>query len=202
MKRCIIVQGPTYDNSINQIRECFNGYPIIFSTWAGYENYYTQNDNTIFSQLPHNSGVKNLNYQKSSTLAGLKLAKELGYERALKWRSDMWSNNYGGLMDTFTDGYNTLCWIDSEGGYLSDFFMEDSVDNLIKVWDIRTEGSFPEKIITDRVVELGWIERTNLIISSLTPEVDVYWNSRYGAYWMNKLNNENMYKNNKTWIKK
>ena len=202
MKRCIIVQGPTYDHSINKIRECFYNDDVIWSTWHGDEEFYGDSDKVIFSETPNEAGVKNLNYQKCSTLAGLKLAKELGYERALKWRSDMWTNNAAGLMDSFTDGYNTLCWIDSEGGYLSDFFMEDSVDNLIKLWDIGTEGSFPEKIITDRVVELGWIERTNLIISSLTPEVDVYWHSRYGAYWMNRLNNENMYKNNITWKRK
>jgi hypothetical protein len=77
--------------------------------------------------------------------------------------------------------------------------MEDSVDNLMKVWDIHPHGSFPERIITDRIYELGWIDRVNLVISNLTPELDVYWNTRYGAYWMHVTNKEEIYKNNITW---
>jgi hypothetical protein len=201
MKRCIIVQGPAYSNSISQIRECWKGYDVIYSTWKGYEGLHTEDEIVIYSELPNNNGVKNLNYQKVSTLAGLELAKEMGYERALKWRSDMWTNNADGLMDLFTDGYNTLCWVDSEGGYLTDFFMEDSVDNLIKAWDIHPHGSFPEKIITNRIDELGWMDRVNLIVSELTPELDIYWNTRYGAYWQHNLNKETIYKNNRTWKK-
>jgi hypothetical protein len=200
MKRCIIVQGPAYSNSIAQIRECWKNYDVIYSTWEGGEGLYASDEKVIYSKLPHNSGVKNLNYQKVSTLAGLELAKELGYERALKWRSDMWTNNADGLINTFEDAYNTLCWVDSEGGYLTDFFMEDSIDNLLKVWDIGTSGSFPERIITTRIEELGWINRVNLIADKLTPELDIYWNTRYGPYWMNVMNNETMYKNNTTWI--
>lgn len=199
MKRCVIVQGPGYSNSIAQIRESWKGWDVIYSTWEGYEDLYTKDEIVIFTPLPKECGVKNLNYQKVSTLAGLNLAKELGYERALKWRSDMWTNNADGLMDLFTDGYNTLCWVDSEGGYLTDFFMEDSVDNLIKVWDINPYGSFPERIITNRIEELGWMDRVNLIVSELTPELDIYWNTRYGAYWMNVVNKEEIYKNNTTW---
>ena len=199
MKRCIIVQGPAYSNSIAQIRECWKAYDVIYSTWEGGEHLYSNDEKVIYSKLPHDSGTKNINYQKVSTLAGLELAKELGYDRALKWRSDMWTNNADGLLDSFTDGYNTLSWVDSNGGYLTDFFMEDSVDNLMKVWDIHPHGSFPERIITDRIYELGWIDRVNLVISNLTPELDVYWNTRYGAYWMHVTNKEEIYKNNITW---
>jgi hypothetical protein len=201
MKRCIIVQGPTYDNSINQIKECWKGFDVIWSTWKGYEAHYTENEKVIFSHLPHNNGVNNLNYQKESTLAGLKLAKELGYERALKWRSDMWTNNAKGLIELFIEGhYNTLCWVESEGGYFADFYMEDTVDNLLQLWDIEPNGSFPERVLTDRIKSLEWMDRINLIVSELTPDVDVYWNTRHGAYWMNVLKEkEQLYKNNKTW---
>ena len=194
MKRCIIVQGPTYSNSINQIKDCWKGYDVIYSTWKGYESWYGDGDIAIFSHTPHESGTKNLNYQKISTLAGLEMAKQLGYERALKWRSDMWTNNAKGLLDTFKDGYNTLCWVDSEGGYLSDFFMEDTVDNLITLWDIHPNGRFPEIVLTDKVKELGWLNRINFIVSDLNEDVDIYWNSRHGAYWMNGMNKEAQYK--------
>jgi hypothetical protein len=201
MKRCIIVQGPAYSNSISQIRECWKGYDVIYSTWKGGEALYEENEIVIHSDLPHDSGIKNLNYQKVSTLAGLQLAKELGYERALKWRSDMWTNNADGLISKFTDGYNTLSWIDSEGGYLTDFWMEDSVDNLMKIWDIEPYGAFPEKVITKRIEELGWMDRVNLLISDLTPELDIFWHTRHGngPYWMHVNNEHKIYKNNTTW---
>jgi len=201
MKRCIIVQGPAYSNSISQIRECWQGYDVIYSTWDGYQGLHTEDEIAIYSTLPQSNGVKNLNYQKVSTLAGLELAKQLGYDRALKWRSDMWTNNAAGLIDNFTDGYNTFCWVDSEGGYLTDYWMEDTIDNLMKVWDIEPSGSFPEAVLTNRIKELGWMDRVNLIIDKLTPELDIFWNTGYGPYWMNVVNNseETIYKNNTTW---
>lgn len=200
MKRCIIVQGPTYPDSINHIRHSFMWDDVIYSTWRGYESWYAENDLAVFSQMPTDSGVKNLNYQKESTIEGLRLAKKLGYDRALKWRSDMWTNNSVELMKLFKeDSYNTLSWVDSDGGYLTDFFMEDSVDNLLKLWDLSPHGSFPEKIITNRIDELGWMDRVNLVVSELTTEVDIYWNTRYGPYWMNVVNKEEIYKNNTTW---
>ena len=84
MSRCIIVQGPAYSNSISQIRECWKGYDVIYSTWEGYEGLYTDDEIAIYSPLPNTKGIYNMNYQKVSTLAGLELAKALGYERALK----------------------------------------------------------------------------------------------------------------------
>lgn len=202
--RVIIVQGPTYPNSINHIKHCFMNDDVIFSTWRGYESWYAENELAIFSHLPHDSGVKNLNYQKESTLEGLRLAKKLGYKRALKWRSDMWTNNSEGLMKLFNENsYNTLCWTDSEGGYITDYFGEDTIDNLLQLWDLTPQGSFPERVLTEKIQSLGWMNRINYIVSGLTPEVDVYWNSRYGPYWMNILNEHgHLYKNNETWIKK
>lgn len=201
MKRCIIVQGPAYSNSISQIRQCWKGWDIIYSTWKGYEGLHTEDEIVIYSTLPHSNGVKNLNYQKVSTLAGLNMAKELGYERALKWRSDMWTNNAEELLSKFTDGYNTLFWVEHAGGYLSDYFMEDTVDNLLTLWDVVPEGAHPERVLTDRIKELGWMARVNLLVSELNENMDIFWNTRYGPYWMNLLNNETVYKNNITWKK-
>jgi predicted Rdx family selenoprotein len=201
MKRCIIVQGPAYSNSIAQIRECWKEYDVIYSTWEGGEILYTSDEKVIYSKLPPYTGVKNLNYQKISTIAGLKLAKELGYERALKWRSDMWTNNASELLSKFTDGYNTMCWVDSEGGYLTDYWMEDTIDNLLLLWDIEPNGDFPEKVLTDRIKELGWIDRVNLLIEHLNTNLDIFWNTRYGPYWMHVNNEHEIYKNNTTWKK-
>jgi hypothetical protein len=200
MKRCIIVQGPTYSNSISQIRECWKGYDIIYSTWAGteglYEGLYTKDEIVIYSPLPSTPGTYNMNYQKMSTIAGLQLAKSMGYDRALKMRSDMWVKNPQGFFDKLTDGYNTLFWY-QRGGYLSDYWMEDTIDNLLTLWDVVPEGHHPpERILTDRLIELGWLDKVNLLVGELNEDVDIFWNTRHGAYWMHRLNDEIEYKNN------
>lgn len=200
MKRCIIVQGPVYDNSLTQIRECWKGYDVIYSTWEGSEGTYKEDEIAIYSPLPPTKGTYNMNYQKMSTIAGLELAKSMGYDRALKMRSDMWVKNPQGFFDKLTDGYNTLFWVDDRGGYLSDYWMEDTINNLLTLWDVVPEGAHPERVLTDRIIELGWIDRVNLIVDELTADgVDIFWNTRYGPYWQHNLNNESIYKNNTTW---
>jgi hypothetical protein len=199
MKRCIVVQGPGYSNSIAQIRECWKGYDVIYSTWEGSEGLYTADEIVIYKPLPKDKGTYNMNYQKVSTLAGLELAKSMGYDRALKIRSDMWTNNPSGLFDKFTDGYNTLFWVEHRGGYLSDYFMEDTVDNLLTLWDVVPEGTHPERVLTDRIMELGWKDRINLLVGELNEDVDIFWNTRFGPYWQHNLNKETIYKNNTTW---
>ena len=194
MKRCVIVQGPTYGNCLPNIRYAFMNYDVIWSTWRGYESWYGDDDIVLFTHLPHDSGTKNLNYQKESTLEGLRLAKKLGYDRALKWRSDMWVNNADGLFRTFDDGYNTFCWVDSNGGYLTDYWMEDSVDNLIQLWDVHPYGEFPEKVITNRIKELGWMDRVNVVINKLNSDNDIFWNTKHGEpYWMSVCKEIDLY---------
>lgn len=199
MSRCIIVQGPTYGNSINQIKDCWNGYPVVYSTWKGYESWYGDGDIAVFSQLPTTTGTYNMNYQKCSTIAGLMWAKENGYERALKMRSDMWVNNPSAFFSVMSEGYNTLMWIDDRGGYLSDYWMEDSVDNLLTLWDLVPEGAHPERVLTDRITELGWEDRVNLVLKDLDESNDIFWNTRYGPYWQHNLKKESIYKTTTPW---
>jgi hypothetical protein len=199
MKRCIVVQGPVEQNSIEQIRQCWKGYDVIYSTWIAFEGTFTNDEIAIYSQLPSTTGTYNMNYQKTSTLAGLELAKKMGYDRALKMRSDMWVKNPKAFFDKFTDGYNTLFWHEHAGGYLSDYWMEDSVDNLLTLWDVVPEGTHPERVLTDRIMELGWKDRINLLVGELNEDVDIFWNTKYGPYWQHNLNKETIYKNNTTW---
>jgi hypothetical protein len=88
-----------------------------------------------------------------------------------------------------------LFWVEHDGGYLSDYFMEDTVDNLLTLWDVVPEGKCPEIVLTDRINVLGWLDRVNLLVSELNENMDIFWNTRHGAYWMHRLNDETIYKN-------
>ena len=91
MKRVIIIQGPS--SNVLELKKAWLGYDIIWSTWFGEENNYNENDIVVYSDKPNESGVGNLNLQLITTHSGLIKAKELGYDRAFKWRSDMIPTN-------------------------------------------------------------------------------------------------------------
>lgn len=95
----IVMQGPLCkkDNmTVNSIRFYKKTYPlakIIVSTW----NDEAEEDIreaaglgaiVVQSEKPSNSGIMNVNYQLTSSLAGVKKAKELGCEFAVKTRTD------------------------------------------------------------------------------------------------------------------
>jgi hypothetical protein len=198
-KRCVVVQGPTYEHSFPQIKKCWEGYDVIYSTWKGYEKHY-QNESVIFSDLPSEKGVHNINYQKHSTVNGILRAKEMGYDRVLKIRSDMWVKNPKLFFEKMTKGYNTQMWVEYNGGYLTDYWMEDSIDNLLMVWDIGIKGPFPERILTDKIKDLGFLNRINFLLSYFDgTELDMFWNRKNGGYWQSTLRGQDQYKTNETW---
>jgi hypothetical protein len=129
----IIVQGSNI--YVEQIKEALTDLNVIFSTWVGEEEKYCKNDNVIFNEIPNYSGPANLNYQKVSTLSGLKKAKELGYNRALKLRGDIIPTNINELIKLFNNNsLNFLCWHCHEvypncPGYLIDYLMSGNITN-------------------------------------------------------------------------
>lgn len=95
----IVMQGPLCkkDNmTVNSIKFYKKTYPlakIIVSTWKD----ETEEDISEIAELgavvvksekPPHSGIMNVNYQLTSSLAGVKKAKELGCEFAVKTRTD------------------------------------------------------------------------------------------------------------------
>ena len=95
----IVMQGPLCKNdnmTVNSIKFYKKTYPsakIIVSTW----NDEPKEDINQIAQLgaivvqsekPSNSGIVNVNYQLTNSLAGVKKAKELGCEFSVKTRTD------------------------------------------------------------------------------------------------------------------
>ena len=94
-KGCVVVQGPLDAESLPKIRSAFSGYQLIHSCWEGDDfellNQFVLNtdDIVVVNEIPTNSGPGNFYLQRKSTIEGMKMAIQMGWNRALKWRSDM-----------------------------------------------------------------------------------------------------------------
>ena len=137
----IIVQGSS--SYTEQLREALKDFNVIFSTWVGEEKKYSDSDLVVYSQLPLYAGPANLNLQKITTIAGLNRAKELGYKRALKLRSDIIPTNISEFVKYLdNNSMNFLCWHCHEvypncPGYLIDYLMSGSIDDLIVYFTVH-----------------------------------------------------------------
>jgi hypothetical protein len=176
-KGCVVIQGQTLPDILPKLKEKWSGYQIIFSTWMGSEEHYQPDDVVIFSQMPEVVGKSNLNLQKITTWNGLTLAKKMGWDRALKWRSDMYPNDADSLWRTFNmESLNFFAWHDSEGGYVTDYFMEGDVLDILGLFDIEDVSShFPERHVTRRMYELGLDKKAGCIGNKLHSNTDVLW---------------------------
>lgn len=172
MSRAIVIQGPsTY---VSQLKEAWKGFDIIWSTWVGEENKYMPDDVVIFNEKPTHTGVQNITLQHKTTIEGVRKAKELGYDRVLKWRSDMTPNNPEKLLETFKD--NSLNFLAFHtAGYFVDYFLEGKTDDVYAVWDINIFYSeFSEKITTNNIYEKGYSD-FNFIACFLDNNNDILW---------------------------
>jgi hypothetical protein len=183
MKRCILIQGPTDRLHIQENKKCWKNYDIIFSTWVDSDKTaYDTTDTILYNEYPISSHPNNWGLQRVSTLNGIVLAKELGYDRVLKWRSDFKTNNAKNLLNLFDiDKFNFYSFIDQRGGYITDFFMEGNINEMYNIFNTAEGGEFPERILTTRVYELGLDKKSNFICNSLNAESNIYWH-KY-SYW-------------------
>jgi len=172
-KLAIIIQGPA--NNIEELKLSWKDYTIIWSTWVGNEDKFSYDDIVIFSEKPKEFGIQNIALQKKSTLEGVNKAKELGFERVLKWRSDLLPNNSNELVKLFKENHlNFLAW-HNEGKYFVDYFMEGPIDEVILAWDIPTiYGHFSERITTDNIFNKNKIE-FNFILDKLSDNNEIFW---------------------------
>jgi len=176
---CIIIQGPS--RYVTQLKENYGDLPIIWSTWVGEEGNYNPNtDKVVLSHQPQNRGVHNLNMQRISTVNGLDFAKKLGYEYAIKMRSDQFPTNPIEFVKLFDKDKVTFLSAHKGGGnpYLIDYYMGGSIDDLLELWDLKVDGwSFPERAITDSAIK-KFKDKLSFTQSTMSLENDVYWISR------------------------
>lgn len=178
----IIVQGSS--SYVKILREALFGFNIIYSTWLGEESNFLETDIVIFNRLPDFHGPANLNLQKTTTISGLKKAKEMGYKRALKIRSDIVPTNINKLINYLdNDAINFLCWHLHEvypgcPGYLVDYLMSGDIDHLLKLWDIQDMSwcSVPEIFLTYQyITKLIDTVRIEYFLPFLNETNDLYW---------------------------
>jgi hypothetical protein len=182
---CVVIQGPS--SHVNRMKLAFSGVPIIFSTWVGSDHHYQPNDIVVYNQYPSETGVGNTNYQKVTTLGGLQKAKELGYTRVLKIRSDMVPTNLSEFLNLLSEDKLTLfSWHFVPGtsvkAYVVDYLMSGDIDDLIKMWSFNLAyTSIPETMLTKSIVMNFENRNINYLINKLTDENSVYW-IKYNTY--------------------
>lgn len=182
----IIIQGSTICENVEKLKNDWNPFPIIFSTWDGDPMYCypDEDDIVVYTNKPEIIGIGNLNLQRLSSLNGFLKAKELGFERVVKWRYDLFPINAEELMKTFKkDSINFLAFHDHNAGYLVDYFSEGNVDDMIEFFTF-SDFNVPhaEVAFTNRMFELGFDKKMNFIINDLEKDKkDIYW-QKYNHY--------------------
>jgi hypothetical protein len=88
-----------------------------------------------------------------------------------------------------TECINFYMWVDVNGGYLTDYFIEGDIDDIINLFNVPTEGPFPEWNITRRARDLGMWDKLNCIGKSLNGTIDVKWASKKFSLSTNLNNN-------------
>lgn len=169
----IIIQGPS--NNVNEQKKCWEGFNIIWSTWVGEESKYNDADIVLFNSMPNEFGIQNIALQKESTLNGINKAKELGYKRVLKWRSDLLPSDAKSLVKTFKqESVNFLTW-HNEGKYFVDYFIEGDINDVYNIWNVPTiHGPYSEKITTDNIFSLD-LKNFNFVGGDLSSDNEIYW---------------------------
>jgi hypothetical protein len=125
---------------------------------------------TLFNDIPDNPGVGNLGLQSLSIYNGCVLAKQMGYKRVLKWRSDMFPTKAAKFVSLFdTKATNMLYWHNHQHGYYVDYFMEADVDDMLSVWDISELDNIPYA----EYGLLGQIDKFNLNINCIGQHLDI-----------------------------
>jgi len=187
-KGCVVVQGQTHPTYVDLIRESWVGYQIIFSTWERTDkSVYNESDIVIYNPIPSDCGIKNLNLQKVSTINGFLKAKELGWNRALKVRSDFCTTTADGLFSLFDKNkLNLHAWW---GSYITDFYMEGEIDDIINLFEVDIHREYPEWHLTKKLYESGLNEKSVCIVNRLEfNKADIRWER--AGYWFSQHVNE------------
>lgn len=205
-KICLIIQGASDNVNIIKEKNKDNNIQIIFSTWEGEESNYDKNDIVIFNKMPQERGVQNVMLQQLSTYNGLLKAKELGFETAIKIRSDAYFTdlssflknniNYNKLNFLYFLDYNRIGGPDKSSNYYKyfcDYIQISSVYNLLKMWNFKYDKcSYSEQLTTNHVFNTFIMDDIAFIGNYLTKDSDIYWINR--KKYLSTLNNDKQYK--------
>jgi hypothetical protein len=89
---CAVVQG-NIRHGTDEVLECLARHfdRVILSTWDDEhpDKIHKENFEVVLNRKPLAPGYSHRNFQRLSTAAGLRRAKELGATHVLKWRTDM-----------------------------------------------------------------------------------------------------------------
>jgi len=177
---CIVIQGPS--NHVSLLKEKWGSdVPLIWSTWVGEELKYKNNDVVVFSEPPIDKGIHNVYMQSVSTLNGIKLAKEHGFENVIKIRSDQYPTNPIQFIRLFDETKINFFTYDTNTNrhYLVDYFMGGSILDVEYVWNLpHKQYSFPEEAITQKVFGSYLEKKINYIKPKITESNDIFWLGR------------------------
>ena len=184
---CVVVQGRTDVQFVKSLKEKFN-IPLIFSTWVDADkSAYSENDVVLYNNYPADRGKYNFHLQRISSLIGFLKAKQMGFKRVIKWRCDLEPNNSEELLKLFEKDYiNFYAFISHEHGYLTDFFMEGDIDEMIELFSINYNPPYPEFAFTKQMYKLGLDTKVNFLLNKLTEENNILFKHGGGHYWMTK----------------
>jgi len=176
----IVIQGPT--SHLQQQKQVWKDFSILFSTWKGCESFYNDDDNVIFNNFPLEPGPANFWLQQHSTMNGLLKAKDLGYQYCLKLRSDLIPTNPHKFLSCLDkEKLNFLCWHNHEvypkcSGYFVDYLMAGPLDILINLWDIKKIFcSVPEIMLTANFIKKCNNTDINYFLHNLNLDNDLFW---------------------------
>tara|TARA_B110000967_G_scaffold24288_1_gene22377 strand:+ start:5310 stop:5939 length:630 start_codon:yes stop_codon:yes gene_type:complete len=191
-KTCLIIQGAS--DYVNILKEKYKNMDIqiIFSTWEGEESKYNENDIVIFNKMPIERGIQNVILQQLSTYNGLLKAKEMGFENAIKIRSDAYFTDlsyfltneidYNKLNFLFFLDYHRINGPDKNSNYYKyfcDYIQLSNVNNLLKMWNFKYEkSSYSEQLISNHIFNTFKRDDIAFIGNYLTKNCDIYWISR------------------------
>ena len=206
-KICLIIQGPS--NNVNIIKEKYKNtnIQIIFSTWIGEESKYNENDIVIFNKMPIERGIQNVMLQQISTYNGLIKAKELGFNNAIKIRSDCYFTHIDTFLKKNID-YNKINFLyfldyyringpDIKNNiykYFCDYVQISNIDKLLRMWNFKYDynTSYAEQLITNHIFNTFKKEEIIFAGNYLTKNCDIFWISR--NLYLSNLNNDSHYK--------
>ncbi len=160
----LVIQGPLLgDNdftleSVRLYKETFPRSVVIVSTWDDSDadcvaQLKAEGIEVLLNEKPSWTGYSHVNYQITSSLNGIRRAKQLNLQYALKSRTDqrVYAPNAEefllGLLDTFpvADGcaqrqrivVTSLCSFINSAYWVSDMLSFGQIDDMLLLWDVE-----------------------------------------------------------------